>query len=106
MLFIETSEFTRRVSFHLDDDSYAGLQAFLSVHPDAGSIIRGSGGLRKIRWRSRSRGKRGGSRVVYYWLVAEDRIYLLTVYGKGAKDDLTPAEVTAWRRVVEEIEHG
>ena len=106
MLFIETSEFTRQVSLHLDDDGYAGLQAFLSVHPDAGRIIRGSGGVRKIRWMSRSRGKRGGSRVIYYWLVAEDRIYLLTVYGKGVKDDLTPAEVAAWRRVVKEIERG
>ena len=49
MLFIETSTFTKRLSSHLDDDSYAALQAFLSVHPEAGDVIRGSGGIRKIR---------------------------------------------------------
>ena len=74
--------------------------------PDTGDIIRGSGGIRKIRWRSKERGKRGGSRVIYYWHVAEDHIYLLTLYGKGVKDDLTPAERAAWRKVVEEIKNG
>lgn len=106
MLFIETLEFTKHLPTHLDDDSYAALQAFLSAHPDAGDIIRGTGGIRKVRWISRGRGKRGGSRVIYYWLVAEDHIYMLTVYGKGVKDDLTPAERTAWRKVVEAIKHG
>ena len=106
MLFIETSEFTKHLRSHLDDDSYAALQVFLSAYPDAGDIIRGSGGIRKIRWRSKKRGKRGGSRVIYYWHVAEDHIYLLTLYGKGVKDDLTPAERAAWRKVVEEIKNG
>ena len=106
MLFIETSEFTKHLHSHLDDDSYAALQVFLSGYPDAGDIIRGSGGIRKIRWRSKERGKRGGSRVIYYWHVAEDHIYLLTLYGKGVKDDLTPAERAAWRKVVEEIKNG
>ena len=106
MLFIETSEFTQHLPSYLDDDSHAALQAFLAAHPDAGDVIRGSGGIRKLRWRAKGRGKRGGSRVIHYWLVAEEHIYLLTVYGKGVKDDLTPAERSAWRRVVEEIEHG
>ena len=57
-------------------------------------------------WRSKGRGKRGGSRVIYYWLVSEGHIYLLTLYGKGVKDDLTPAERAAWRKVVEEIANG
>ncbi len=106
MLFIETSEFTKHLRSHLDDDSYVALQMFLSAYPDTGDIIRGSGGIRKIRWRSKERGKRGGSRVIYYWHVAEDHIYLLTLYGKGVKDDLTPAERAAWRKVVEEIKNG
>lgn len=105
MLFVETSEFTKHLGSHMDDESYADLQAFLSAHPSAGDIIRGSGGIRKIRWRSKGRGKQGGVRVIYYWLVAEYRIYLLTLYGKGVKDDLTPAELSAWRKVVEEIEN-
>ena len=105
MLFIETTTFTKQLPRHLDDDSYAALQAFLSVHPDAGDIIRGSGGVRKIRWTMPGRGKRGGSRVIYYWLVREDHIYLLTLYAKGVKEDLTAAERAAWRLAVEAIEN-
>lgn len=105
MLFVETSAFTKHLPAHLDDDSYAALQALLAAQPDAGRVIRGSGGLRKIRWGSKGRGKRGGIRVIYYWRAPEGRIYLLTVYGKGVKADLTAAERAGWRRVVEEIEH-
>ena len=106
MLFVETSEFTKHLPAHLDDDSYAELQAFLSKGPDTGNIIRGSGGIRKIRWRSKGRGKRGGIRIIYYWLVAEDHIYLLTLYGKGVKEDLSRAELAEWRKVVKEIENA
>ena len=106
MLFIETSEFTKQLPAHLDDQSYAALQTFLSARPDAGDIIRGSGGIRKIRWGPKGRGRRGGSRIIYYWLVAEDEIYLLTMYRKGVKEDLSPAERASWRKVVEEIKHG
>ena len=105
MLFVETSEFTKRLPSHLDDEDYAPLQAFLSARPGAGDIIRGSGGIRKIRWRSKGRGKQGGIRVIYYWLVAEDEIYLLTLYSKGVKDDLTRAELAVWRKMVEDIEN-
>ena len=106
MLFVETSEFTKHLPAHLDDDSYAALQAFLSKDPSAGNVIRGSGGIRKIRWRSKGRGKRGGIRIIYYWLVAEDHIYLLTLYGKGVKEDLRRAELAEWRKVVKEIENA
>ena len=78
-------------------------RAFLSVHPDTGDVIHGTGGIRKIRWTMPGRGKRGGSRVVYYWLAKEDHIYLLTLYAKGVKDDLTAAERDAWRKAVEAI---
>jgi len=105
VLFVETSTFTKLLPRHLDDDGYAALQAFLSAHPGAGDVIRGTGGVRKIRWAMSGRGKRGGSRIIYYWLTKEDHVYLLTVYAKGAKDDLTAAERAAWRRAVEEIEN-
>ena len=104
MLFIETSTFTKQLPRHLDDDSYAALQASLSVHPDAGNVIRGTGGIRKIRWAIPGAGKRGGSRVIYYWVAKDDHIYLLTLYAKGVKDDLTAAERDAWRRAVEAID--
>ena len=105
MLFIETPTFTRQLPRYLDDDGYAALQAFLSVHPHAGDVIRGTGGVRKVRWAMRGRGKRGGSRIIYYWLAKEEHIYLLTVYAKGARDDLTAAERDAWRRAVEAIDN-
>ena len=103
MLFIETSTFTRQLPRHHDDDGYAALRASLSVHPQAGDVIRGTGGVRKIRWAMPGRAKRGGSRIIYCWLAKEEHIYLLTVYAKGAKDDLSAAERDAWRRAMEAI---
>ncbi len=105
MLFVETSEFSKRLRLYLDDQDYAALQAFLGARPSAGDIIRGSGGIRKIRWGSKGRGKQGGIRVIYYWAVAEEHIYLLTLYSKRVKDDLTHAELAAWRKIVEDIEN-
>ena len=105
MQFIETSLFTKNLPKYLEDNGYAALQAFLGIHPSAGQVIRGSGGIRTLRWRSRRGGKRGGSRVIYYWLAREDHIYLLTIYSKGIKDDLIAGELATWRRVVEEIEN-
>jgi mRNA-degrading endonuclease RelE of RelBE toxin-antitoxin system len=89
VVFIETPVFTRRVQEFLHDDEYGKLQAFLSEHPEAGKIIRHSGGIRKLRWAGSGRGKRGGLRVIYYWWVAKDRISLLMVYPKSKRDDLT-----------------
>lgn len=105
MLFVETTVFTRNLPTYLDEDGYAALQTFLGAHPDAGRIIPGSGGVRKLRWRSRSFGKRGGNRVIYYWVAREESIYLLTIYGKRDKHDLTAGERAAWRRAVEETEN-
>lgn len=106
MLFVETTTFTRLLPSYLDDAEYAELQALLASYPAAGTVVRGTGGLRKIRWRSKQRGKRGGIRVVYFWRARADRIYLLTLYGKAVKKDLTPAERAACRKIVEEIRHG
>lgn len=61
MLIVETSIFTRQIQAAISDDSYRELQAVLSAHPDAGSVIPGSGGLRKLRWVASGRGKRGGT---------------------------------------------
>ena len=105
ILFVETSHFTARVHDYLTDDEYRRLQWFLAEYPDSGAVIRGTGGLRKLRWSTGGRGKRGGVRVIYYWRTAKNRVYLLTLYGKNVKDDLTASEGRAWRRVLEEIEN-
>jgi hypothetical protein len=89
VVFVETPNFCRRVQQYMDDDEYAEMQLYLASRPDAGSLIKGSGGLRKLRWAESGRGKRGGLRVIYYWWVAKERISLLLVYPKNEMDDLT-----------------
>jgi hypothetical protein len=89
VVFVETPIFYRRVQQLTDDDDYAELQLALAARPDAGKIINGSGGMRKLRWAGSGRGKRGGLRVIYYWWVAKDRISMLLVYPKNEMDDLT-----------------
>ena len=101
MIFVETPTFTRRVLALLDDDSYAGLQAWLAKHPDVGDVIRASGGLRKIRWAAKGHGKRGGLRVIYYWWMGKDRISMLFVYPKNELDDLDADQLKQLRRALE-----
>lgn len=84
----------------MDDESYAELQRHLAHHPDAGDLIRGSGGMRKIRWRGNGRGKRGGLRVIYFWWVVKDRISMLLAYPKSEQDDLTADEIKLLRGVL------
>ena len=105
MLFIGASTFTRQLPRHLEDDGYAALQGFLSMHADAGDVIRDTGGIRTIRWAMPGRGTRRGSRIIDCWLAKEKHIYPLTLFAKGAKEDLTAAERDAWRRAVEAIDN-
>ena len=103
MLFIETSLFTRSVSNYLNDDEYSGLQALLMGHPDAGAIVPGSGGVRKLRWSATGRGKRGGIRVIYYWKCADDEIWMLALYAKNERSTI-PAHIL--KQIAEEIGNG
>ncbi|MEE8114571.1 MAG: hypothetical protein V3T23_09465 [Nitrososphaerales archaeon] len=80
---METPIFTREIHDLFPDDDYRYLQFELLLPPEAGAIIPGSGGLRKVRWGSVGKGKRGGVRVIYYWNTAEECIYILLVYGKS-----------------------
>ena len=101
VIFIETSIFTRRIQECMDDSSYADLQGFLANNPEAGSVIPGSGGIRKIRWTGSGRGKRGGSRILYY-LWTEERILMLFAYLKNEMEDLSQPQLKQLRTVVEE----
>jgi len=102
MLIIETSVFTRRVLKLLSDENYRSLQQFLVADPDAGALIRHSGGLRKIRWSVAGRGKRGGVRIIYFWAPARETILMLLMYGKNEQDDLTPGQLRILKRLIEE----
>jgi len=86
------------------EESYFALQEFLLHSPTEGDLIR-SGGLRKLRWRAKGRGKRGGTRVIYYWTEARGYIFLLDIYEKSEQEDLTPDEIKQLRAVVEEWLH-
>lgn len=88
MQFVETPIFTSQVEELLSDDEYRGLQLALVLRPEQGALIPGSGGIRKLRWRRRERGKRGGVRVIYYWITTEETIYMLFVYPKTRQSDL------------------
>ncbi len=101
MLFIETSKFTELVKDHLSDDEYVALQWMLLEQPDAGPIVPGSGGVRKVRWGLRGRGKRGGIRVIYYWKTADDEIWLLTLYAKNEMENI-PAHLL--KQIAQEID--
>jgi mRNA-degrading endonuclease RelE of RelBE toxin-antitoxin system len=101
MEFIETSIFTKQVQEQLSDEEYKEFQEALIINPAAGDIIRGSGGLRKIRWSVGSSGKRGGVRVIYYWQTKENLIFLLLMYRKNVKENLSPKELKILRKLME-----
>ena len=100
MVLIETTIFTRQVQAQLTEEAYRALQLYLVLHPDAGAIIPGAGGLRKARWRMPGRGKRGGARIIYYWKTTFDRIHLVFLYPKNVRSDLSPAELRILRQLV------
>jgi hypothetical protein len=93
--------FTRRIKELMSDDDYKDLQEALVNLPDTGAIIQGTGGLRKIRWKLEGRGKSGGIRAIYYWVTADDHIYMLLAYPKNERDDLTPEQKKALKMIVE-----
>ncbi len=101
MIFIESTLFTKHLSAYLLDDEYRELQQFLIERPYAGAIIQGTGGLRKLRWSFGDKGKRGGTRIIYYWKVTEDQIYLMTLYAKNEMSDLSTDEKKILRQMVE-----
>ena len=103
MLFIETPIFTKLVTDLISDDEYRKIQLALVLRPEAGKIIPGSGGLRKIRWKSSGSGKRGGLRLIYFWDVPEDTIYMLIIYKKSNQEDLTPNQLKILRNLVKEL---
>lgn len=102
MEFIETSIFTKLIYTYLTDDEYVGLQGFMLKHPEAGKIVPGSGGVRKLRWASAGKGKRGGLRVIYYFKKQDNEIWMLTIYGKSEVENI-PSHIL--QQIAEEIKN-
>jgi mRNA-degrading endonuclease RelE of RelBE toxin-antitoxin system len=101
MIFIETPIFTKDVQDLLSDEEYAEFQKYLSAHPLEGDLIQQTGGLRKIRWAARGKGKRGGVRVIYYYVAVDFQIRLLLIYKKGIQDNLTADQKKILRQMNE-----
>jgi mRNA-degrading endonuclease RelE of RelBE toxin-antitoxin system len=102
--FIETPLFTKLQSDFLSDDEYRELQSSLSGSPESGSVIPGSGGIRKLRWSMSGRGKRGGLRVIYYLRVAREEIWMLTLYPKNVADNIPAHVLKKIREAIEDVE--
>ena len=100
MEFIETPTFTRMATELLSDDEYRELQNTLVENPERGDIIKGGGGIRKLRHAVQGRGKSGGVRVIYYWVKDDRQIFMLVVYPKTKKDNLTDKETAILREYV------
>lgn len=104
--FVELAPFTRQVDDCLTDEEYGEFQMFLAANPEAGDIIRATGGCRKVRWAIAGKGKSGGVRVIYLLRTKAGQILLIAIYKKVAKGNLTDRERAAIRKLVEEIENG
>lgn len=95
--------FRRAVKKLFSEDDIETLVAFLQSRPDAGDVIPGTGGLRKLRWALEGRGKRGGSRIIYYYHRPELEVLLLTAYAKNEQEDLSASDKKLLAALVKEI---
>ena len=87
----------------MNDESYRALQRTLLENPELGDVMPGTGGFRKIRWEDsrRGKGKRGGLRVIYYYLTTNHQIWFFTLYSKDEATDLTSGEKKALKKAIQ-----
>jgi len=89
---VELPEFVKRADKLLSDSEKLSIINYLAEHPAAGDIMQGTGGIRKLRWSAQGKGKSGGVRVIYYFHNEVMPVFLLTLFGKGEKANLTKTE--------------
>lgn len=97
----ELPEYQRQAEKLLSVEGRQDIVNYLAAFPKSGDLIRGTGGVRKLRWARSGRGKSGGVRVIYYFHSERMPLYLLTVFSKSERTDLTPAERNELRQLVE-----
>ena len=107
-LFVESPVFTKYLGDYLSDDMYQTLQEQLLNNPRAGQVIKGTGGLRKLRFSQpgRGKGKRGGVRIIYYWLDERSRFYMATIYNKDEMSDLSKDDKKVLKTMIEDWKNG
>ena len=98
----ETSIFTRRIEAILDQEAYRLLQLHIVRDPAAGDIVRGGGGVRKIRWGRTGTGKRGGARILYYWAAGPNTILMLFAFTKNEQENLSRVQLQQMAAMVRE----
>lgn len=103
MRFIETPSFTRQIVVLLPDDNYRLLQFELAANPHSGEVIPGGGGIRKYRFARPGMGKRGGCRLIYYWLSEAGVIFMLLAYAKGRQENLSSDQLADLRALAKEL---
>lgn len=103
LVFLETPLFTRLLGDYLTDGSYRELQRALMENPELGDVLPGTGGFRKVRWENarRGKGKRGGLRVIYYYLTADRQIWFFMLYDKDEAVDLTAEEKKILKKAIQ-----
>ena len=103
--FVELEAFTREVLLVANEEVLREFQIALAANPEAGDLIRHSGGLRKARMKLPRRGKSGGARVIYLWLPRPRRFIFFMLYTKSARADIAPEALARLRAAVETIKH-
>jgi hypothetical protein len=101
--FVEAPAFSRYRESYVDDDEFRELQEYLSDNPEAGREIKGTGGLRKLRWedKRRGKGKRGGLRIIYYAFLSTEEIWLMTLYDKDEASDLSNEQKKQLKKAIQ-----
>jgi hypothetical protein len=100
MIIFETSIFTKKINTLLSDEEYRSFQNYLIEVPTSGNIIIGSGGIRKIRWKGKGHGKRGGTRVIYFWEKSKEQIFMLYGYAKNESENLSKEQLAILKQIV------
>lgn len=103
MIFVEMPVFTEDLLTLLPDAEYREVQKELLLHPTKGTLIPGSGGFRKLRWKQASKGKRGGVRIIYFWDKPSEKLYLIFIYKKSAQEDLNQVQVKVLKSILKEV---
>ena len=103
---VSTKRYEREVARLLSEEERQEMEDAIAENPEAHPVIPGTGGVRKARWSGRGKGRRGGVRLIYFYMITDAMAYLLTLYAKGEKSDLTSEDRKAIRAFVEEIKHA
>ena len=103
MEFVETPIFTKVISELISDEEYYSFQKYLAENPESGDIIKGGSGIRKVRWKLQNRGKSGSMRVIYYYKVVNNQIFLIYVYTKKKQSDLSESEKKLFGEIAKEF---